>query len=163
MPSYTDREYLKMQQAGALGTTGASNAVTEVARAHRRSRDFMKTGTENAETNVAATLMFTVRRKTKVSEVLYLTGTNVVADTSHYLLFTVTKRTAGAAGVTVATYNSHNSAQGSIVENVPAAFSVVGNADSVLAAGDTLHYAITKAGSGKALAIGTVTVDGEEV
>lgn len=162
MPSYTDRELRKQQEAGQLGTAGASNARAEVNKIHRRSRDFMKTGTENAATNVAATLMFTVKRQTATAAIDYLTGTNVANDTSDYLVITVTKQTAGTNSKTVATYNTHTSAQGAIVANIPASFSVVGNSDSVLDANDTLHYAITKYGSGKQIAIGTFTFDGEE-
>jgi len=162
--AYTDRQLRKFQEAGQLqGATNVANAVVEVQRMHRRSRDFAKVGTENAATNVATTLMYTVRRKTQTSEVLYLTGTNVAANATDYVYFTVTKKTAGAAETLVASYNTHTSAQGAMTTDIPVVFSVVGNSDSIVAAGDTLHYTIGKVGAGKAVAIGTITFDGEEV
>jgi hypothetical protein len=159
----TDREILKNQQLGALVTTDASSPRTAIEDTHRHSRDFMKTGTENAATNVASTLMFTVKRKSKTRAVNYLTGTNVASNASNYVVITVQKQTAGASATTVATYNTAPSAQGAITTNIPAAFSVVTNTDGTLAADDTLHYIVEKYGTGQAVAIGTFTFDGEAV
>jgi hypothetical protein len=161
----TDREIIKEREAARAGTYGlAGKASDEYTKIHQRSGHFTKVGTENAETNVAATVMFTVNRKSKISTVKYLTGTATATDNTDYLKITVTKQTAGAAATTVATYNTHGGAQGTITANVPASFSVVANSDSTLAAGDSLHYAVTKhSATGKVLAIGTFTVDFEEV
>jgi hypothetical protein len=161
--AYTDREFRKYQEATALAGTNAVNSTIEIQRIHSRSRDFVKVGTENAETNVAITLMYTVRRKSKLATFHYTTGTNVASDNTDYVKITVSKLTAGAGTTTVATYNTHGGAQGIIVKDIPAAFSVSPNSDSTLAAGDTIHYAITKHGAGKAVAIGTFTADFEEV
>jgi hypothetical protein len=160
----TDREIIKERDAGRAGTYGlAGKATDEVAKMNRRSFNFTKVGTENAETNVATTVMFTVRRKTKASEILYLTGTTTASDNTDYVKITVSKLTAGAGLTTVATYNTHGGAQGAITANVPASFSVLSNSDGTFAAGDSVHYGITKHGAGKVVAIGTFTVDGEEV
>lgn len=163
--AYTDRQLRKYQEAGQLqGATNVSNAVVEVQRIHRRSRDFTKVGTENATTNVASTCMFTVRRKAQVSEVHYLTQTNVAGNATDYVFVTITKKNAdGTNATTIASYNTHTSAQSTITDSIPAAFSIVGNSDSVLLAGDSLYYTVTKQGAGKTLAIGTITVDLEEV
>ena len=160
----TDRSIFKERQAGqaqgyglaALPTTGV------VADMHRRQRDFAKVGTENAATNVAETVMFTVKRKSKVVAVEYTTGTNVATDNTDYVVFTISKRT-GATATTVATFNTHGGAQGAITQYIGADFSVVSNSDSTLAADDILTYTIVKANSGKTIAIGTITVDLEEV
>jgi hypothetical protein len=160
----TDRSILKTQQVGALTTAPDIVAPkTAVANAHTRSRDFPKVGTENAETNVASTVMFTVNRASKTASVQYLTGTTTASDNTDYVVITVKKQTAGAAATTIATYNTHGGAQGAITGNVPASFSVVANSDSTLAANDTLHYIVSKIAAGKVLAIGTLTFDGEEI
>ncbi len=160
----TDREIIKERLAGQATTFGlASGAKDAVSKIHRRSRDFVKVGTENAATNVATTLMFTVKRPTKTVAFTFLTGTNVAADNTNSVTFTISKLTAGAGLTTVATWNTHAGAQGAITANVPANFSVVTNSDGTLAADDTLHYGITKASSGTQVAIGTFTFDGEEV
>lgn len=163
MPTYTDRELRKFQEAGQMSTSGATDPIGEIAKVHSRSWNFTKVGTENAATNVSETVMFTVNRKTKISSIKYLTGTNSATDNSNYAVITVLKKTAGANSTTVATYNTHGGAQSSIVKDIPASFSVVTNSDSTLAAGDALFYTIGKTGSGVAVAIGTFTVDGEEV
>ncbi len=167
--AYTDREIRKLQEAGQLTTGNAASgltgsAATEVAKIHSRHHHFMKTGAENATTNVAETLAFNVRLKSKLSSLHYLTGTNVAADGTNYAVITAYKRTAGGSAVAIASYNTHTNAQGAITLNVPAAFSVVANSDSTLAAGDTVHYAIVKSGAGGAtVAIGTFSFLFEEV
>ncbi len=159
----TDRELIKTQQAGSFDAIPLATPVASLASLHSHSRDYTKVGTENAATNVAATLMFSVRRKSKVGGITYLTGTNVAADNTNSVYFTVSKMTAGGTAVVVASFNTHAGAQGAITANVPAAFSVVQNSDAILASGDSLHYTITKASSGTAVAIGTITTDLESV
>lgn len=161
----TDREILKNQQLGALTTAPAvSSPRTAIASAHTRSRDFPKVGTENAETNVAVTVMYSVRRKCRLAGFTYLTGTTTASDNSDYAVITISKQTAGASNTTIATFNTHGGAQGAITANVPASFSVVANADCILAAGDSVHYKVTKhSATGKVIAIGTLTGDYEEV
>ncbi len=159
----TDREIIKTQQLGSVDALGLATPAASVAAVHSVSRDFTKLGTENAATNVAATLMFSVRRKQKVSGVTYLTATAAATNNTSYAYFTISKMTAGGTAVVVASYNSHGGAQSTITANVPAAFSVVANADAILASGDTLHYTIGKISSGVAVDIGTITVDLEAV
>jgi hypothetical protein len=159
----TDREIVKERQVGQLQGYGLAAApLTAVQAIHSRTRDFAKVGTENAATNVAETVMFVTKRKARVKSVGYVTGTNVATDNTDYVVFTISKRT-GATATTVATFNTHGGAQGAITQYVAAAFSVVSNSDSTLAADDILTYTITKVASGKALAIGTICVDLEEV
>lgn len=163
----TDREYLKRQQAGMLNTSGTtSDAVTvrsAVNAAHSRTHHIQKTGTENAATNVAETVGLVIARQAQLASAKYLTGTNVANDSSNYVVITLSKRTsAGASQTTVASYNTHTSAQNQITLNVPAAFSLVTNTDSVIAAGSILTYTVNKYGSGQAVAVGVLAVDLEE-
>lgn len=158
--AYTDRELLKQQQAGALGTTAASDPIAEVGSAHTKSINFLKLGTENAATNVAELFVGVVNRKSRVKTVKYVTATNTAADTTDYVVVKVFK---GTSATLLASWNSHSSAQGAIVEKTASSFSVVSNADAIIAAGTPISYEVKKYGSGKVLDVGGFTVDLEEV
>lgn len=162
--SDTDRVIFKKQQVGSLGTAGASNALGEIAEVHTRAHSIPKTGTENAATNVAETALAVVRRKAQCQGFKYSTGTNVASNATNYLVVTISKRDgAGGAAVTLATYNTHPSAQGAITQWQPAAFSVVANADATIAAGSLLTYTVGKQGTGQLLDVGVFTPVLEEV
>lgn len=113
----TDRELLKEQQAGALVGKNASDPIGEVDRAHSRDQNWVKPSSENAATNVAETSVWAMERvKRQVARVALTVNSNVIADTSHYVVATVRKRDInGANGATIATWNTHNSAQGSLI------------------------------------------------
>lgn len=163
MPS--DRAIFKERQTGQAQTYGLANSNSPsvvVADIHRRSLVVAKTGTENAATNVAETAACVVNRAARVRSVKYLGAANVAQSTSDFVVMTISKRTAGGSATTVATYNSHNSAQGAITQYSPASFSVASNGAEALAAGDALTFTITKSGSGQAVGAGTFTVDVEE-
>jgi hypothetical protein len=160
----TDRTLYKQMQAGAANSVvSANNAVAAIAAVHSRVLSAYKHGTENAATNVAEVGLAWSPRKAVVNYVKYLTGTNVANDSTDYAVITVAKRTAGGAATTVATYNTHTSAQGAITQWAPAAFSVVSNSDATLAAGDALTYKVLKYGSGKVIDVGHIVADVEEV
>lgn len=162
--SDTDRTIFKKMQSGSLGTSGAANAIGEVAEIHTRSHSIPKTGTENAATNVAETPLTFVKRKAQCQGFKYTTGTNVASNATNYLVVTINKRDgAGGAAVTLATYNTHPSAQGAITQWQPAAFSVVSNADATVAAGSVLTYQVGKLGTGQLLDVGVFTPVLEEV
>lgn len=165
----TDRQYMKLQQAGALQTTGATNAIGEVGKAHSRPYPMVKAGTENAATNVAQTFLCVLNRKSQFGlgsngTVKFITGSTVTKDTSNYAVTKVFKLdSAGANSTLVASWNTHNSAQGTITANVPASLSVVANADATVDAGSSLYYTIDKIGTGVQIAVGVFLVDPEEV
>jgi hypothetical protein len=160
----TDRAIIKEREAGQAESYGlASTGKAGIAAVHTRQYNHMKTGTENGDTNVAEVVMFVVNRKGKVGSVKYLTGTTAAANATHYTYFTVQKRTAGAAAVVVASYNTHTSAQGAITGNVTASLSIVAGANSELAAGDTLHYQKLTVANGVIIGPGTISVDIEEI
>ncbi len=157
----TDREIIKQRQAGQAGSYNlAGSAVDAVAAMHTHSRDCAKTGTENAATNVAETVMFVSNRKGQTKTVKYLNGTNVAANTTDYMVMTVAKSTAGAASTPIATYNTAATAVGgAITKWIPASFIVSPNADSVVAVGDVVTYKILKYGAGQVADPGAFTVD----
>lgn len=148
--SYTDREILKLQQAGALKTAGTTNADGAVAKAHSRTLGVEKFGTENAATGVSETVGRVVNNKSRLQGLKILTQTNIANDNSDNVKFTFSKRTsAGATQTTLGTWNTATSQQGAITKNVPASVTVVANADAVIDAGSVLTYTITKGGSGQ--------------
>ena len=160
----TDREILKDAQTGQANSLPLASAAKDaVAAAHTRQYNWPKTGTENGDTNVAEIAMFVVNRKGKVKTVKYLTGTTASHNATHYTYFTVSKRTAAAAAVVVASYNTHTSAQGTITGNTTASFSVVDGDNSAITAGDTLHYQLLKVANGVTIGVGGISVDIEEV
>lgn len=161
----TDREILKLQQLGAFVTADQVVApAAGISAAHSRTRDFTKVGTENAATNVAETLMFRVARKAKPAAIHWTSKSSVAGNATDYLLLTVSKGTAGAASVPIASWNTHTSAQSSITGNVPAALVVVSNTDAIIAAGDILLYTIRKvSATGADIGLGTISVDLEEI
>ena len=169
--AYTDRQYRKMQESGQLQTTGAATAILEVARMHARPQPFLKTGSENASTNVAETNLTMVPNKsqfgTAVGQIAFISPTTITRDTSNYAVITVSKRTAGGSPVTVGTWNTHNSAQGTITAWVPALLSIAtanSGADATCAASDVLTYTIVKAGTGVQIPqYSTFTISPEEV
>ncbi len=161
----TDRAIIKERQVGQAQAYGlASSATDGIAAVHTRSRDCLKVGTENAATAVAETVMFTVNRKSQFKTAKLLTNSGITANATHYLHLTVQKRTAGAASVLIASWNTHTSAQGAITALVPASLSVVANSDSTtLAAGDILTYTVVKESLGRLLdQPSVITVDLEE-
>jgi hypothetical protein len=157
----TDRTIHFQVAAAQLGSTQATDPEGCAEDLDCRTIRIQKTGTENAATNVAETIGGTVLRAAKIKAVKLLTGTNVAGDNTDYLVITVSKRT-GATKTTVATCNTHLGAQGNITQFVPESFSLVAAAQN-LAIDDVLTFEITKAASGKALAVSEIAVDIQEV
>ncbi len=148
----TDREYLKYQQAGALATTGASDAKTEVGKAHSRIRTFNLGSAANAATNTSETALGTVRFKSRLKSCYLTNGTNVAANASNYAVVSIYKRTsAGASQTLLGSWNTHASAQGALTALVPASLTLVSNADVVIDAGSLLTYGVGKVGTGQAI------------
>lgn len=157
----TDRQYLKAQQAGTLATSGATNAVGEVSNAHSRTVNILKIGTENAATNVAEYFAAYVNRKSNVRSVNFMTATNVANDSTDYSVISVYQ---GASATLVASWNTHTSAQGKITQKVVAPLVLSSTAANLaVAAGTSLSYDVKKYGAGKAVDVGVIAIDLEEV
>lgn len=164
----TDREYLKRLQTGQFTSENlASNAVGEIVELHKRTRSFVKIGSENAATNVAETPLGRVYRKSKLHAASLTTATtNIAGNNSDYLVLTVYKRTsAGASQTALVSWNTHLGATGSLTLSVPATGTLTSTvADRDIAAGSVLSYALVKAGNGKALDPGSaIDLDLEEI
>lgn len=162
----TDRQIIKERQAGQAAAYGLANnnsAQIEMVRIHSRAYNIVKTTSEIANANVAEQPGCTVQRASRLAAAQLLVSANVAQSTSDYLVFTLQKRTAGGGATTIATLNTHNSAQGAIAQYAPKSFSVVANSDGTLAASDSVTFTVTKVGSGQALNVASVTLDLEEV
>lgn len=157
----TDRKKIKDQQKGTyLTAAGIDDADAAVTAMHTRTVCYPKVGTENADTNVAETLMFRVGRKSK-PVVYYTSPVSATANATHYTLLTVTRKTAGVDAGIVATWNTHTSAQGAFTSNVP--FAMVLNTGVTLLAGDTLHYIKRTVADGRSVGVGSFTFELEEI
>ncbi len=161
----TDREIIKERQAGVAQAYGlAATPKAAVAAVHTRAYVGVKTGTENAATAVAETVLFSVPRKGVAKTVKYINGTNIAASLTDFAYIVVGKSTAGAASTVIATWNTSATAVGGAMTKwVPAAFTVAPNADANIAAGDVITFTITKSTAGKLIDPGVFMVDIEEV
>lgn len=163
----TDREIIKTRQAGQATTYGLANANSarlETIEIHSRSHHGLKDTSEIANSNAAEAPLFTIDRKSLVKTVKGCVGATATQNTTDYLVFTIAKRTAGGAAVTVATYNTHNSAQGTITAWAPFSFSVTTNVtNATLNDGDTVTYAVTKVANGVVCNVTSISIDVEEI
>lgn len=153
----TDRERIKDQQEGVYLTTGGmTNAKSAVDQMHCRALSFPKVGTENAETNVAETVMGFVPHKSRAKKFGLMTGTNIESDNTDYLVVKFFKRKAGTSTL-IGSWNTHGGAQGAITTAGPAVISsaatgLVTNSDADIAEDSEITYSITKVAAGKAVA-----------
>lgn len=163
----TDRQIIKDREAGQAATYGLANAnsnFTETVAIHSRSHHGLKATSEIANANAAEAPLFTIRRKSLAKNISGCVGATATQNTTDYLVFTISKRTAGGAAVTVATYNTHNSAQGTITAWSPFSFSITTNVDNAtLNVGDTVTYSVTKVANGVVANVTSISLDAEEI
>lgn len=149
----TDRVYLKTQQKGALTGTGAVNSHQEVERAHTeiiRSGHF---GAENAATATGESPLAAIYHNRKIEQIRITVNATITTDNSNYALITFRRRDAsGANGATIATWNTHGGAQGTLTALTPATVTtLVTNSDAECTGGtNQITYQIGKTGSGVA-------------
>lgn len=158
----TDREIIKLLQIGQLQGTDVSNARTAVGATHARPRDFLKTGSENAATNVAESPMTFLKRASKLRGFAILPSANVASDNSHYVVIKFYKRfTNGGSQTLIGSWNTHGGAQGALTALTAAdattnTLGLVTNSDGEIAANSILTYEILKIGNGQA--VGALTM-----
>lgn len=164
----TDRALSKEQKQGALasvaGTAPILNPAQVVIDAESRDDGYLKTGTENAATNVAETQIGWLPRQGLLRSVRIIPPSNVANDNTNNVLFTVAVRSSPAYNVatTVATYNTSTQLQGALVSFTPGAAAIV-PAAAQIPANAVLTLTITKGGSGQLVpALTTVHWDVEE-
>ncbi len=157
----TDRKKLKDFQIGqALSIAGITSAVLAVKSTHARARDYLKTGSENAATNVAELPMIFIKRASKLRGFAILPSANVASDNTDYVVFKFYKRT-GATSTLIASWNTHGGAQGALTTAAPGVgenvtMGLVVNADGEIATAHYLTFELLKYGAGKAVAANTM-------
>lgn len=162
MSTQTDREKIKNQQEGVyLTAQNISSAKDAVDAMHCRPfGPFLKTGSENAATNVAESPMGFVPHKSRLKKLGIQVAANIAADGTDYTLFKFYKRWNGTSTL-IASWNTHTNAQGALTTASPGIISslatgLVTNSDADIPADYGLTYEILKFGAGKA--VNTLTV-----
>jgi hypothetical protein len=141
--SYTDRELLKQQQAGALQGTTASAAVDEVGHAH--SAYFTWEVTADA---AVAERGFIVPRKARIKEAKFCPSSSLAADGTNYVTQLIQVRDgAGGAAATAGTLDT-NSAGGNVsLTAFEAGTFTLTNANLDCAAGSVVTFKSTETGA----------------
>jgi len=169
MPTQTDRDKIKDQEEGVyLSAAGISNAKEAVAQRECRPFPFLKTGTENAATNVAESPICLAPHKCRAKKIGIQAASNVTSNASNYTLIKFFHRT-NAVSTCFATWNTAPAAQGALTTSDPgvmstAATGLVVNSDANIPANAGIYYTIDKYGTGQAIAtLSTFTLWLEEV
>ena len=169
MPTQTDRDKFNDKIEGdALGLAGMADAKTLGRDVQSRCGQYLKTGTENAITNVAETPITFVPRLSRVRRLAIMVTTNIAANATDYAVIKFYGRKAGTSTL-VGSWNTHTSAQGALTTAGPgvienATGGLITNADGVVAASSQLNYIISKYGAGQALAtLSVFSYDLEEI
>jgi len=151
----TDREYLKMQQAGALTTTGASAAISEVGKVHEEDFIFL-----NVAGAALAEIGYIMNKKCRVKSVKALPAAALATHASNYVTGTVAKRDgAGGSATTIASFTTNSSGGAALAAFVATDCSIVAGTAEI-AAGGVLTYALVDAGTTTEVAVAvTVTVE----
>lgn len=136
----TDREYLKMQQAGQLATSGATSPISAVGEAHEHTFVF-----SNAAGAALAEVGMYIPKKARVKSVKAVPGATLATDATNYVTGTVAKRDgAGGAATTIASYTT-NSSGGAALTAFTATDCAIVAGTSELAAGSILTYKLVDA------------------
>ena len=164
----TDRALSKEQQQGALASVAGTQPIVNPAQVviDKESRDdgYLKTGTENAATNVPETQLGWLPRQGLLRTFKVISPSNVANDNTNNVLFTVAVRVPPAYNVatTIATYNTSTQQQGFLQSFLPGGAAIVA-AQAQLVAQSVLTLTITKGGTGQVVPpLTTVHWDVEE-
>lgn len=155
----TDRRRLKDVEASQLASNetqmnGTAKAVVSLAHTRTyvaRVTDGGTAGTAVAETPIARTNVQGILRNAE-----FVSPVAVAADPANYVTFTLSKRTAGGAAVTIATLSTQSTAQGAVTAFAPLSFVLAATSAIQLSAADVLTVTVAKAGTGQAIATSTV-------
>jgi hypothetical protein len=133
----TDREYLKMQQAGALATSGATDPIGEVGKAHEAVFTFL-----NVAGSPLAEIGYEIKKKARVKSVRAVPAANLATAAANYVTGTVAKRDgAGGSATTIASFTTNSSGGAALAAFVATDCALVaGTVD--LPAGSILTYAL---------------------
>jgi len=137
----TDRELLKAQQAGKLGTAGAVDAIAEVGKAHQHVFTF-----EVTSDATMAEIGLRIDKKCIVKSAHFTPSTALAINGTNYVTLDVSKRDGvGGSATVVATLNT-NTGGTALSAFQPAALTVTQSAAS-LAVGNVLTFKSTETGT----------------
>lgn len=161
MSAFTDRELLKQQQAGALGTTGAATPLTEIKYVHSNVFVFDKAsadGMASTTTSETYTGIYLPRACKLIGVYFVPTSGNLTSNDTDYATVTVNKRVSGAS-TAIATLTTTTTSSGNLTQGAGTGFvnSTVAGAISI-AAGGSISFSIAKAGSGVVVPAGRFSV-----
>lgn len=162
----TDREILKAQQAGVLGTAGASDPIGEVGKMHRFSLLITKASADamaSTTTSETYTGLYLPVKARLVACYLSVTATGITANATNYATITVSKRdSAGANKTTVVSFATDTVTTDDVTTGVGKSLTPTA-ANVICDAGSTFTYEIAKAASGVVVPPGTLTLIFEAV
>ncbi len=143
----TDREILKQAEAGRVGSLGfAADPMTTVKAAHRRSYRFASIDA-TAGTGVAESVVCRVPVACRFISAHVTAPIAVTASGTDYKTFTIAKRTAAGAAVSLAAIATITTTGVSLAAFVPQALTLDSTTASLdLAAGDVITYKNVKTG-----------------
>ncbi len=163
----TDREIMKQQEAGALGTAGAASAINEVAKAHSMWLSFAKASDDAmASTTTAETYTGVfVPVKSRLRGVTYIATTGgITANATTFATITISKRnSAGASKTTIAVFATDTVTTDDVAQGVPKAFYAADLSNVIIDAGSNITFEIAKASTGVIVRAGTFTLELEAV
>ena len=155
----TDRENMKVAEAGLVGSTGMITVPTQTAayavvkEAHTAFQPCPITDGGTAGTPVTEMVMGRARNAGLVKAITFSAPIAVATNGANFLTITVAKRTAGGGAVTLATFATSAT---SMVAFIPIVLTLTATtANLQLAAGDVITVAVAKAGAGVAFAAAT--------
>lgn len=141
--SYTDRELLKQQERGQLGTTGATTPYAEISRVHEE----LITFEVPADATVVETGVY-IAKACKVKSIEFLPNAALAAHASNYVTQLVQKRDgAGGAAVTVGTLDTNTAGGNQSLAAFQKTSFVLTNANINVAAGNVLTFKSTETGT----------------
>lgn len=155
MPAFTDRELLKQQQAGALGTTGAAAPITTIGKVHEEDFQFL-----NVAGSPLAEIGYIMNKKCRVKSVKALPAGALATHAANYITGTVAKRDgAGGGATTIASFTTNSTGGAALAAFVATSCSIV-DGTAEIAAGGVLTYALVDAAATTEPAVAvTVTVE----
>jgi hypothetical protein len=151
----TDREYLKQQEAGALASTGATDPIGEVGKAHEEVFTFL-----NVAGAPLAEIGYLIAKKARVKSVKAVPAANLATAAANYVTGTVAKRDgAGGSATAIGSFTTNSSGGAALVAFVATDCPIVaGTAE--LPAGSILTYALVDAATTTEVAVAVhVTVE----
>jgi hypothetical protein len=163
--STTDRHKIKQYQRGTYRTiSGITDPTGEVKKIHTRMLNIVRTGAENAATNVAEVSGGIVQRVSKLNALKFSSTAAVANDATNYNVLYVYKYTsAGASKTLLGSWNTATGAQGATVAFATNTITPVAAAAASIAAGSVITYHVGKFNAGQALANFAITLDLEEI